>query len=67
MGLVLVLETFASKSLSTISFIMQPADLINIDPHKNNNNILEKFVYCLKNQKLLLDPKRMAKIKAYIQ
>ena len=34
-GLFLVRSTFLSKFLSTISFTMHPADLINIEPIKN--------------------------------
>ena len=35
MGLLFVLKTFVSKSLSKMSFMMHPADLIRIDPKKN--------------------------------
>ena len=34
-GRFFVLNTFASNSLSKISFTIQPADLINIEPKKN--------------------------------
>tara|TARA_B100000963_G_C22179186_1_gene473698 strand:+ start:172 stop:423 length:252 start_codon:yes stop_codon:yes gene_type:complete len=34
-GLFLVLETFLSNSLSAISLIIHPADLINTEPKKN--------------------------------
>ena len=36
-GLFFVLKTFLSNFLSSISFIMHPADLISTDPKKNNN------------------------------
>ena len=36
-GLFFVLETFLSNSLSTISLIIHPADLISTEPKKNNN------------------------------
>jgi hypothetical protein len=36
MGLFLVLSTFLSKFLSTISFTMHPADRINIEPKRKS-------------------------------
>ena len=45
-GLFLVLSTSISYFLSRISFTIQPADLINTAPPKNNKQ-------CFKNKKLL--------------
>jgi hypothetical protein len=36
-GLFFVLETFLSNSLSVISLIIHPADLIKTEPEKNKN------------------------------
>ena len=41
-GLVFVLSTWASKSLSTTSLIIHPADLISIDPKKNKKTNFKK-------------------------
>ena len=42
-GLFLVLETFLSNSLSTISFIIQTADLIKTE-HKKKKDISKDFL-----------------------
>ena len=48
-GLSLVLRTFLSKSLSTISLKIQPALRIKTEPKKNNNMYFKyKFVSPLK-------------------
>ena len=60
-GRFFVRNTFASNSLSSMSFTIQPAHLIRIEPKKNI------YLNLRKNRKPTSIPKHMAKIIAYSQ
>ena len=63
-GRFFVRNTFASNSLSSISFTIHPADLIKTDPKKIGSNKKNNYLNLMKNHRPMLNPMHTAKKEA---